>query len=102
VTSKSAITPWRSGRVAAIEAGVRPIIRSASEPTACTSPVSTSDATTEGSETTMPRPLTYTKRVGGAEIDRHVVHAERRREVAAGGVATGTVSTESDGNKGVR
>src|SRR6202042_2407574 len=36
------------------------------------------------------------QRVCGAEIDRHVMHAERRRQVAAGGVATGTVSTESD------
>ena len=35
VTSKSAITPWRSGRVAEICAGVRPIIRWASAPTAC-------------------------------------------------------------------
>ena len=34
VTSKSAITPWRSGRVAEIVAGVRPIIRCASSPTA--------------------------------------------------------------------
>ena len=58
MTSKSAITPWRSGRVAAIVAGVRPIIRSASAPTAWTSPVSTSEATTEGSDTTIPRPPT--------------------------------------------
>jgi hypothetical protein len=27
VTSKSVITPWRSGRTAEIEAGVRPIMR---------------------------------------------------------------------------
>ena len=39
VTSKSAITPCRSGRSAEIVAGVRPIIRCASAPTACTSPV---------------------------------------------------------------
>ena len=58
MTSKSAITPWRSGRVAEIVAGVRPIIRSASAPTAWTSPVATSEATTEGSETTIPRPPT--------------------------------------------
>ena len=58
--SKSAITPWRSGRVAEMLAGVRPIIRSASAPTAWTRPVLESDATTEGSETTIPRPLTYT------------------------------------------
>ncbi len=54
--SKSAITPWRSGRVARIEAGVRPIIRRASAPTACTSPVSSENATTEGSNRTIPRP----------------------------------------------
>ena len=34
VTSKSAMTPWRKGRVAEIEAGVRPIICWASLPTA--------------------------------------------------------------------
>ena len=60
VTSKSAITPWRSGRVAEIEAGVRPIIRSASAPTAWTSPVRRSEATTDGSDTTIPLPPTYT------------------------------------------
>ena len=37
VISKSAITPWRSGRSAEIVAGVRPIMRSASAPTAWTS-----------------------------------------------------------------
>ena len=41
-------------------AGVRPIIRSASTPTAWTSPVEESTATTEGSEATMPLPPTYT------------------------------------------
>ncbi len=60
VTSKSAITPWRSGRVAEIWAGVRPIIRWASAPTATTSPVRSSMATTDGSESTMPRPCTWT------------------------------------------
>jgi hypothetical protein len=34
VTSKSAMTPWRSGRMARIRAGVRPIMRFASAPTA--------------------------------------------------------------------
>ena len=58
VTSKSAITPWRSGRSAEIEAGVRPIIRCASEPTAWTSPVRWSIATTDGSDSTIPRPRT--------------------------------------------
>ena len=60
VTSKSAITPWRSGRVAEICAGVRPIMRCASAPTATTSPVRSSIATTDGSESTMPRPCTWT------------------------------------------
>src|SRR5215218_6894079 len=54
------MTPWRSGRTAEIVAGVRPIIRSASAPTACTCPSSVSIATTEGSATTMPWPPTYT------------------------------------------
>ena len=58
VTSKSAITPWRSGRSAEMLAGVRPIISCASAPTACTSPVRSSIATTDGSESTMPRPRT--------------------------------------------
>ena len=56
VISKSAITPWRSGRVARIEAGVRPIMRLASAPTACTLPVSSEIATTDGSKSTIPRP----------------------------------------------
>jgi hypothetical protein len=58
VTSKSAITPWRSGRSAEIVAGVRPIMSWASEPTAWTSPVRWSIATTDGSESTIPRPRT--------------------------------------------
>jgi hypothetical protein len=60
VTSKSAITPSFSGRIAEIVPGVRPSIRFASTPTACTSPVRWSIATTLGSESTMPRPRTYT------------------------------------------
>ncbi len=58
VTSKSAITPSLSGRIAWIVPGVRPSIRLASTPTACTSPVAESTATTDGSESTMPRPRT--------------------------------------------
>jgi len=58
VTSKSAITPSLSGRIAAIVPGVRPSIRFASTPTACTSPLRWSIATTEGSLRTMPRPRT--------------------------------------------
>ncbi len=60
VTSKSAITPSFSGRIAGIVPGVRPSIRLASIPTACTSPVRESIATTLGSESTIPRPRTYT------------------------------------------
>ena len=58
VTSKSAITPSLSGRIAWIVPGVRPSMRLASIPTACTSPVRESIATTDGSESTMPRPRT--------------------------------------------
>ena len=60
VTSKSAMTPSLSGRIAEIVPGVRPSIRFASTPTAWTSPVRWSIATTDGSERTMPRPRTYT------------------------------------------
>ena len=48
---------WDRNR-AEMEAGVRPIIRLASSPTAWTSPVCSSTATTDGSETTIPSPLT--------------------------------------------
>ena len=58
VTSKSAITPSLSGRIAEIVPGVRPSIRLASIPTAWTSPVRESIATTDGSDSTMPRPRT--------------------------------------------
>ena len=60
VTSKSAITPSLSGRIALIVPGVRPSMRLASSPTACTSPERWSIATTDGSDSTMPRPRTYT------------------------------------------
>ena len=58
VTSKSAMTPSFSGRIAEMFPGVRPSMRLASIPTACTSPVCWSIATTDGSESTMPRPRT--------------------------------------------
>ena len=58
VTSKSAITPSFSGRMAWMVPGVRPSIRLASMPTACTSAVRESMATTDGSESTIPRPRT--------------------------------------------
>src|SRR3954453_7457555 len=60
VISKSAITPSFRGRIALIVEGLRPSICLASAPTACPSPLETSTATTDGSETTMPRPRTYT------------------------------------------
>ena len=60
VTSKSAMTPSRSGRIAWMCAGVRPSIWRASSPTASTRPVFMSLATTEGSRSTMPLPLTCT------------------------------------------
>ena len=60
VTSKSAITPSFIGRIATIFPGVRPIICFASSPTASTSPESFLIATTEGSRSTIPRPLTCT------------------------------------------
>ena len=58
VTSKSAMTPSLSGRIAVIVPGVRPSIRFASAPTAWTWPLRESIATTEGSERTIPRPRT--------------------------------------------
>ena len=59
-TSKSAITPSRSGRMAAMLPGVRPSIILASSPTAstCFLPRTSAMATTLGSASTMPRPLT--------------------------------------------
>src|SRR3954452_23124125 len=60
VTSKSAITPSFSGRMAEIAPGVRPSIRLASMPTAWTSPVRESIATLLGSGSTKPRPRTET------------------------------------------
>ena len=56
VTSKSAITPSFRGRTATMEPGVRPSISLACLPTASTSSVRTSTATTEGSRMTMPLP----------------------------------------------
>jgi hypothetical protein len=52
------MTPSLSGRIAWIEPGVRPSMRFASTPTACTSPLLVSIATTDGSDRTMPRPRT--------------------------------------------
>ena len=57
-TSKSEITPSLSGRMAWMCAGVLPIIRLASVPTATARPSLTCTATTEGSHRTMPSPRT--------------------------------------------
>ena len=60
VTSKSLMTPSRSGRTAMMLAGVRPTIRFASAPTARTRFVLASMATTDGSLMTIPRSRTWT------------------------------------------
>jgi hypothetical protein len=58
VTSKSAMTPSFIGRTARIPSGVRPSMRLASSPTPLIFFVSLSIATTDGSLSTMPSPLT--------------------------------------------
>ena len=60
VTSKSLMTPSRSGRTAMMLAGVRPTIRLASAPMARTRLVLASMATTLGSLMTIPRSRTWT------------------------------------------
>ena len=59
-TSKSAITPSRSGRIASMLPGVRPSICLASSPTAstCLLPADVGDGDHRGSLSTMPLPLT--------------------------------------------
>ena len=59
-TSKSAMTPSRSGRIASMLPGVRPTICLASSPTArtCLRPRLMVIATTDGSSSTIPLPLT--------------------------------------------
>ena len=61
VTSKSLMTPSRSGRIAMMLAGVRPTIRFASAPIARTRFVLASIATTDGSLITIPRSRTWTR-----------------------------------------
>ena len=60
VTSKSLMTPSRSGRTAMMLAGVRPTMRLASAPMASTFFDRASMATTLGSLMTMPRSRTWT------------------------------------------
>src|SRR5439155_12858310 len=92
VTSRSAITPWRSGRLAVIVAGVRPIIRFASSPTARTRPLSVCWATTEGSETVIPCPRTYTSVFAvPRSIARSFPPPKRRRRDKA--ISRNTLST---------
>ena len=76
VTSKSAMTPSFSGRIAEIVPGVRPSIRLASMPTAWTSPVRESIATTLGLGQHDPAPADVDERVRRAEVDRHVAATE--------------------------
>src|SRR5215203_6141856 len=54
------MTPFFRGWVATMWAGVRPIMLLAADPTATTLSVFMSIATTEGSESTTPQPLTNT------------------------------------------
>src|SRR5215470_4143247 len=61
VTVKSAITPSFIGRMATMFPGVRPSMSLASLPTASGWFESLLIATIEGSLTTIPRPLAYTK-----------------------------------------
>ena len=60
VTSKSAMTPSFKGRMAMMLPGVHPSMLLTAEPTATTLSVLLSMATTEGSERTIPSPLTNT------------------------------------------
>src|SRR5215211_7462790 len=54
------MTPWRSGRIARIDPGVRPIISFACVPAARTYVVSSLIAITDGSKSTIPSPFTKT------------------------------------------
>jgi len=58
VTTKSAITPSRIGRTIWIDSGARPTISNACLPTARMRVPSRFTATSDGSLTTMPSPLT--------------------------------------------
>ena len=86
MTSKSAITPWRSGRIAEIVAGVRPIIRSASAPTAWTSPVLDVGGDDRRLGDDDPLAGDVHQRVRRPQVDRDVVDADPGRQPAAGGV----------------
>ena len=72
MTSKSAITPSFSGRIALIVDGVRPSIRFASAPTAWTSPVRGVDRDHRRLGEDDPAAADVDERVGRAEVDGHV------------------------------
>ncbi len=76
--SKSAMTPSFSGRIAWMCAGVRPIIRLASVPTASKRPSRALTATTDGSSSTIPRTADVHDRVGSSQVDSHVATHELR------------------------
>ena len=81
VTSKSLMTPSRSGRTAMIEAGVRPTMRLASAPIARTRLVLASIATTDGSRDHDPAIAHVHERVGRAEVDPDVAGEEAEESV---------------------
>ena len=76
VTSKSAITPSFSGRIAWIVPGVRPSMRLASMPDR----VHFAGARVDRDDARLgqhdPAPAHVDERVGGPEVDRHVAAAE--------------------------
>src|SRR5947209_12222569 len=76
VTLKSAITPSFMGLMATMLPGVLPSISFASLPTASTSPVVLLIATIEGSLTTMPFPLAYTRVLA---VPRSIARSEEKR-----------------------
>ena len=76
MTSKSAITPSFSGRIAEIVPGVRPSIRLASTPTACTSPGALVDRDHARLGEHDAAPAHVHERVRSAKVDGHVAAAE--------------------------
>ena len=89
MTSKSAITPSFSGRIALIVPGVRPSIRLASSPTAWTSPGRLVDRDHRRLAEHDAAPAHVDERVGGAEVDGHVATAEAREVIEDAHASTG-------------
>ena len=81
VTSKSLMTPSRSGRMATMLAGVRPTIRFASAPMASTRFVRVSMATTLRLADDDAAVADRDERVGRAEVDPDVVAEEAEQAV---------------------